>query len=216
MNYPFFFDFISPYAYVGWFRTDALAKKHGCQFVPVPVLFAGLLNHHGTKGPAEVPAKRTYVFKDATRKAAEVGLPLVPPPSHPFSPLLALRIVSMVDDLKARSELVSALFRLSWGGGGGVDDPHHVERMLSEHAFDGASLVRAASTDEAKARLRTQTEDAIKQGVFGVPTLLVDGEIFWGADSLIHAEQRMLGRDPIDSVDLARWANLPATASRLR
>ena len=215
MNYPFYFDFLSPYTYVAWFAAEALGKKLDRQFVPVPVLFAALLNHHGTKGPAEVPAKRDYVFKDATRKAAALGLPLAPPPSHPFSPLLALRIVSMVDDIQLRSEVVTALFRMVWAGGGGVEDASHVGRMLSEHSFDGASLVRAAGTDEAKARVRSQTEDAIKHGVFGVPTIVVDGEIFWGVDSLVHAEQRILGRDAIDAIDLSRWANLPSSASRL-
>ncbi len=215
MNDTFYFDFISPYAYVGWHVAQSLAKKHGRQLEPVPVLFAALLNHHGTKGPAEVPAKRLYVFKDATRSAAAHALPrLTPPPSHPFSPLLALRIVSMLDDSAERARAISALFAATWAGKGGVEAAAEVERVLSAEGFDGASLVGAAGSDEAKARLRKQTEAAIAQGVFGVPTLVVDGEIFWGVDSLVHAEQRMLGFDAVDGVDLSRWADLPSSASR--
>jgi 2-hydroxychromene-2-carboxylate isomerase len=215
VNDTFYFDFISPYAYIGWHVAQSLATKHGRQLVPVPVLFAALLNHHGTKGPAEVPAKRLYVFKDTTRLARAHGLPLlVPPPTHPFSPLLALRIVSMVDDMAVRARAVSALFAATWAGNGGVEDAANVERVLSAAGFDAASLLRAASTDGAKTRLRQQTEAAIGNGVFGVPTLVVDGEIFWGVDSLAHAEQRMLGFDAVNEVDLLRWADLPSSASR--
>jgi 2-hydroxychromene-2-carboxylate isomerase len=217
VNDIFYFDFISPYAYVGWHGALALSKKHGRPLTAVPVLFAGLLNHHGTKGPAEVPAKRDYVFKDAVRKAAQFGVsPIVPPPSHPFSPLLALRVASIIDDVVEKARAITALYGAVWGGQGGAEDPSNVERVLSAAELDGPALVRAAASDEVKTRLREQTAGAIAHGVFGVPTLLVDGEIFWGVDGLVHAEQRMLGHDPVNEVDLSQWTNLPSTATRIR
>lgn len=76
----FYFDFISPYAYLAWTQLPALAARHERELVPVPVLFAALLNAHGQKGPAEIPAKRIYLFKDVCRKAHLLGLP---PPSPP-------------------------------------------------------------------------------------------------------------------------------------
>src|SRR5687768_5710550 len=89
----FFFDYVSPYAYIGWTQIHRIAEAHARSVLPVPILFAGLLNAHGQKGPAEVSAKRLYVIKDAYRKAIRFGLPpLVPPPTHPFNPLLALRV----------------------------------------------------------------------------------------------------------------------------
>src|SRR5262249_60031058 len=84
----FHFDFISPYAYLGWTQIHALAARHGRAVRPVPTLFAALLNHSGTLGPAEIPLKRVYIFKDALRTAQVFGVPLEPPPSHPFNPLL--------------------------------------------------------------------------------------------------------------------------------
>src|SRR5687768_100271 len=123
----FYFDFISPYAFIAWKALPAIAARHGRSIVPVPILFAALLNTHGQKGPAEIPAKRAYTFKDAYRKAARAGLTgVVPPPAHPFNPLLALRAASlpMADDARAR--LVDALYDAVWAGKGGVETPEKV------------------------------------------------------------------------------------------
>jgi 2-hydroxychromene-2-carboxylate isomerase len=89
----FYFDFISPYAFLAWTQLPALAKRCRTTLEPVPVLFAGLLDAHGQKGPAEIPAKRRYLFKDIARKARRLGFPSISaPPAHPFNPLLSLRI----------------------------------------------------------------------------------------------------------------------------
>ncbi len=213
----FVFDFISPYAYVGWTQIHALCTRCERTVEPWPVLFAALLDAHGNVGPAEVPAKRVYAFKDSARKAHAAGAPaLVPPPSHPFNPLLALRVVSLPLDDVARHRLISALFAATWAGGGGIDAPAKVARVASAVGLDGEALVIAAGTDVAKAALRTQTDDAIARGVFGVPTAIVDDEMFWGVDSLPHLEMYLQGRDPIDAAALDRWRALPATAQRKR
>lgn len=213
-----FFDFLSPYAYLVHHRIRGLVEDAGRQVVLRPVLLAALLNHHGTRGPAEVPAKRIYVFKDAWRTATLLELPLVPPPSHPFRPLLALRAASTDLDEEQRWALVTRLWSVAWGGErhpeGGLEEEAVVARLADEVGLDGAAVVAAAGSDEVKARLREQTERAVGLGVFGVPSLLVDGEIFWGFDSLGHVGRRLRGEDPIDRADLQQWASLPATAQR--
>lgn len=194
----FLFDIISPYAYVAWHRVHGIAGRHGRDVEPVPVLFAGLLGAHGTKGPAEVPAKRVYVFKDAARAAYVAGLTFGMPPAHPFNPLLALRIAGEPMDPGARRDLITALFRAVWGGGGpGVTDPEIVASICDQVGLDGAALVAAAGAEAAKARLRAATEEAIAAGAFGVPTMLADGELFWGNDSLDHLDRFLAGEDPV-------------------
>lgn len=209
----FHFDLLSPYAAVAWRQIFPLAAAHVRRVQPVPTLLAALLAHGGTKGPAEIPAKRIYVFKDALRSARRIGLPLIPPPTHPFNPLLALRAASMVEGEQQR-RLIDALFRGAWGGGGGVDSAEAVARLAGEAGLDGEALIAAASTDEAKARLRNQTEEAIANGVFGVPTMRVDGELFFGYDSFGHLDAFLRGEDPISAEDLAPWANIRASANR--
>jgi len=212
---PLYFDFISPYAYLAWKATPALAKKHGRTLEPRPVLFAALLNAHGHKGPAEIPPKRVYVFKNVLRLAAAAQLKLQPPPAHPFRPLLALRIAGLpaLDD-ELRFKAIDALFDATWGGGPGVEDPETVIQVLDDAGLDGPALVAAAAGPDAKARLRTTTEEALSKGVFGVPTVDVDGELFWGYDALDHVDAALAGHDPVDAEALARWADLPASAQR--
>lgn len=212
----FSFDFISPYAYLGWLQIHALAARHGREVEPVPVLFAALLNHFGHKGPAEIPPKRLYIFKNVLRLAHRLGVPLVPPPAHPFNPLLSLRVASLPLPAAERRSLIDALFAAAWGGGGGVADAAAVRRAVDAAGFDGVALLAEAETPAAKDRLRRQTDDALARGLFGVPSVEVDGELFWGCDAFPDVENFLRGEDPVSPTDLARWANLPAAAQRQR
>lgn len=209
----FYFDFVSPYAFIAWTQVHAIAERNGRTVQPIPVLFAGLLDAHGTKGPAEIPAKRVYTFRDAYRKAHRLGLPaLRPPPSHPFNPLLALRVASAPLDMDVKRRLIDALYEATWVLGTGIETPEAVAAAATRVGLDGAALVRDAQAPEAKQRLRDATEEAVAQGVFGVPTVLVDGEIFWGTDGLELVEGFLRGEDPVPK-DLS-WAERPASAVR--
>jgi len=211
----FYFDFISPYAYLGWKRVGAMAAKHGRRLRAVPILFAALLDANQTKGPAEIPAKRVYIFKDTYRNAHAQGIRFGLPPAHPFNPLLALRIASLPMEDAAQHGVVDALFDAVWSGAGpGVTDPEVVAQLLSQAGFDGPALVAAANTDDAKARVRTATSEALARGVFGVPSIDADGEVFWGTDAFPHIEARLEGRDPVATLDLSQWKDLPAQAVR--
>jgi len=209
----FYFDFISPYAFIGWSQVNAIAERNDVEVVAVPVLFAGLLDAHGTKGPAEIPAKRSYTFRDAYRKAHRLGLPpLRPPPSHPFNPLLALRVATIPLAPDEQRRLIDALFAATWSLGTGIETPAQVRAAALATRLDGDALVAAASTPEVKRQLRDATDHAIARGVFGVPTARVGDEIFWGTDGLEHVEACVRGEDPVPR-DLA-WAERPASAMR--
>lgn len=210
----FLFDFISPYAYLAWTQVHELAARHGREVEPVPVLFAAMLDAWGHKGPAEIPPKRLYIFKDALRQARRVGVALAPPPTHPFNPLLALRAASLPMDPARRRALITALYRETWGGGRGVTDPAVVAQLADAVGLDGAATLRAASEPEAKERVRAQTARAIADGAFGVPTVVVDGEAYWGFDAWPHIEARLRGEDPIDDAALRAWRDLGASSVR--
>src|SRR4051812_14938048 len=115
------FDYLSPYAYLAWTQIHRIAEKHGAEVEPIPVLFAGLLQHHGTKGPAEIPAKRSYLFKDILRLAHAFGVPIAPPATHPFNPLLPLRASSLDLDAGVRRRLIDGLYAATWAEGKRVD-----------------------------------------------------------------------------------------------
>lgn len=212
---PLYFDFISPYAYLAHKRLPALAERFGRAVEPRPVLFAAMLNAYGHKGPAEIAPKRLYMFKNVLRLARDAGLPLRPPPAHPFRPLLGLRLVGHPDlSVADRWTAIDALFDATWGGGPGIEAPETVADLLSARGLDGPALVAAAGTPEAKGRLRTNTEAALAAGVFGVPTVDVDGELFWGFDAFGHVERALAGEDDLDESAFSLWADLPSSASR--
>jgi 2-hydroxychromene-2-carboxylate isomerase len=212
----FYFDYISPYAYLAWTQIHALAARHGRRVEPIAVLFAALLNANGQKGPAEIPSKRIYLFKDALRKAHRLGVPFSMPPTHPFNPLLALRVSSLQMDDERRRSVVDAFFKATWAGGDGIEDPVSVARILSENGLDGEALVAEAAGSDAKARLRRQTDEALALGAFGVPTIIAEGELFWGLDAFDAMDDHLGGRGPAERELLERWANLKASASRVR
>ncbi|MCA9634627.1 MAG: DsbA family protein, partial [Myxococcales bacterium] len=119
-------------------------------------------------------------------------------------------------DAGARGRVIDALFDATSGDGPGITDPDTVAGLLDRAGVDGAALVAAAGAPAAKDRLRRATEDALAAGVFGVPTMIADGELFWGDDSLDDLDRFLAGDDPIDQAALAAWADLPAAAQRRR
>ena len=128
----FYFDFISPYSYLAWTQIHDLAARHQRVVDPVPVLFAALLDHHGQKGPAEIPPKRLYMFKHVLRLASELGVELSVPAAHPFNPLLSLRVASLEMPADDRRRVIDALYRAVWCRGHGVTDRHAVAELLTE------------------------------------------------------------------------------------
>jgi 2-hydroxychromene-2-carboxylate isomerase len=212
MTLRFYFDVISPYAYLAYHGLGPIATRHGVAIEATPVLIAGLLNHHGQKGPAEIPSKRLQLFYDVFRSARRMGLPLLPPPSHPFNPLLALRVCSLDMPPATRWALIGGLMDLVWAGGGDVTDPATVEAVANALGVDDA--VARATTPENKNRLKAATSAAIDAGVFGVPTMLVSDQMFWGFDTLRHLDEYLGGTPPPPANLVARWASIQATASR--
>ena len=212
----FYFDYISHNAYLAWTQLALLRARFGREFALEPVLFAGLLNHYGQLGPAEVPPKARWMMLDVVRKARRLGVPIAKPASHPFVPLLALRVSFAPLDPDSRLRLVDALFRAVWAESVDVSDARAVERVLFAAGLDGAALVAFAHGDAAKAQLRASTERAIADGVFGVPSFLVDEQLFWGFDDLVHLELHLAGRDPLEPDDAERFTTYAASARRRR
>jgi 2-hydroxychromene-2-carboxylate isomerase len=210
----FYFDFISPYAYLAWTQVRDLAARHGREVEPAPVLFAALLNANGQKGPAEIPDKRAYLFKDCFRTAHRLGVPFAPPPSHPFNPLVALRVASLELDGPTRAHVIDALFSAVWSGGPGAETSPIVAAVLSRAGLSGADLAAAATTQPAKDALRRTTDAALARGVFGVPTMVVDEELFWGFDSFANLEVVLDGNDPLRAEDVAAWQAVKPSATR--
>lgn len=213
----FFFDYLSSNAWLAWTQIHPLAERFGRTVEPVPVLFAALLGRYGQLGPAEVPPKAWWMAKNNLRKAAALGVPLHPPAHHPFNPLLALRVSSLPLSDADRRRIIDALFRAVWVDRLHVSEPEVVRSIADRVGLPGHRLVEDASLPEAKERLRRQTDDALAAGVFGVPTVVADGELFFGFDDFPWLERFLAGDDPLDREALAEWTRgMTASAVRRR
>ena len=211
----FYFDYESPNAYVAWTQLPGLEARYGATVDLVPVLYAGLLDAHGQLGPGEVSAKGRWMWKNLLRKAAQLGIPLNPPAFLPFNPLLALRISLLPVGDAERRALIDALFRAVWVRGLHVSDVAVVEQVVSETGLRGADLIAQAQDPAIKVRLRRQTDEAISRGVFGVPSMEVGDELFWGYDDFPYLELFLAGKDPLDPTAWQK-GNRPVHASSMR
>jgi 2-hydroxychromene-2-carboxylate isomerase len=199
----FYFDYLSGYAYFGWLRVRALCERKGVTLGLHPILFAGLLNHWGQLGPAEIPPKRAWVYRDGYRIAKRENFPLSPPKVHPFNPLYALRLSLAEVGGADQARIVETLFSAGWGRGIDLGSREELCATLDAAGLDGRDLLARASEPAAKEALRDGTAQAIGRGVFGVPTLMVKDELFWGADRMQDVEMALDGTDPIDHA----WVN---------
>src|SRR5215467_9501109 len=201
----FYFDYESPNAYLAWTQLPKLAEKHGCSIEALPVLYAGLLDAHGQLGPGEVPAKGRWMTSNFLRKAALLGLPLNPPPFFPFNPLLALRVSLIPLEVGQRHGLIDALFKAVWVRALHVSEPSVVECVADEIGLPGSELIERAQSLEIKALLRQGTDAAISRGVFGVPSMEVGEELFWGYDDFPYLDLFLAGKDPLVPKEWEKW-----------
>jgi len=200
-----YFDFVSPYSYLSFKRLHELPQDVAVELRPV--LFAGLLQHHGQKGPAEIPAKRRWTYRWCTWWAKELGIPFRFPASHPFNPLHHLRLAIAAGPTR---ENVGRIFDALWIDGAEASDPAAFAALVKALGVEQARL----ALPEIKDALRRNTEDAVQRGVFGVPTFEVDGELFWGADAIGFVNAFLADPAALKNDEMRRVDALPVGAAR--
>lgn len=178
----FWFDPISPFAYLAFERLPEALEGVSYSVTYRPILFAALLKHWGHKGPAEIEPKRAFTFRQVQFIADRFGIPLQAPAEHPFNPLALLRLAHGCAGLGGtpNRHVCTRIFHHVWRGAGAhADDPARLAALAAELVPS-----RDPASDEVRLALRRSTEAALAAGVFGVPTFGVDGRLFWGLDAL--------------------------------
>tara|TARA_R110000782_G_scaffold65058_5_gene132471 strand:+ start:260 stop:901 length:642 start_codon:yes stop_codon:yes gene_type:complete len=171
-----YFDFISPFAYLQQVRFREFSDDVTIQ--SRPILFAGLLNHWQHKGPAEIPAKRLFTYQHVAWLAKRQGVQLRMPPAHPFNPLRPLRLaIAMENDMG----VIAKIFKYIWHDGLSIDDDASWYEFVSSLGINEPD--KFINQTAVKQQLRKNTEAALEKGVFGVPTIIADGHLFWGNDA---------------------------------
>ena len=204
-----FFDVISPYAYLQFHQLHRLPGDMEVRFRPV--LFAGLLNHWGQLGPAEIEAKKRHTFLLTRWRAQKLGLPFKAPPRHPFNPLTLLRLAIA---LGSDSAAIGVIFDHIWADGQDGQDPDSLARLAEKLGID--DLAAATSDAAVKDKLRLNTEAAVSNGVYGVPTFMIEGQIFWGDDMFELMLEWLNGSPFMAELESQRIMALPPASERKR
>jgi 2-hydroxychromene-2-carboxylate isomerase len=203
------FDVISPFAYLGLRELERLPP--GVEVELVPVLLAALLSHFGQIGPAEIPSKRRFTYRFVMWRARRMGRPMRFPPTHPFNPLAALRLVIAAgSDRRAAATVLEAVFR----DGRDVSDAAVIAALARELGV--CAPERALSDPAVKQRLRENTDWAISRGIFGVPTLVIGPEAFWGQDAFEMALDYLADPRAFADPEMQRADTLPVGVERAR
>ena len=176
----FHLDFISPYAYLAFEHLPRALEGLSYSVEYRPVLFAAFLKANGQLGPAEIPGKRDWTYRQVLWNAHAHGIPMQMPAAHPFNPLPLLRLALACGEGGSINRYVAeTVFRHVWRGGADAADGQRLEALRQQ-----LNPRRDPASDEVKNELKANTDAALAAGVFGVPALVVDGKLFWGFDSL--------------------------------
>ncbi len=205
--YDWYFDFISPFAYLQWRRLRQEAPSLPLR--PVPVLFAGLLAHWDNKGPVEIPPKRGWTYAHCLWIARRHGIAMQLPAGHPFNPLPLLRLAIALGNT---TQVIDRLFDFVWRDGYLPSAAIEWQRLLDELGASPAPL----ATDEVKAELKANGERALAAGVFGVPTTVIGRELFWGVDATDMLLARAAGDAFFTSPEYLGAFTLPVSMQRPR
>jgi 2-hydroxychromene-2-carboxylate isomerase len=209
MHADWYFDFISPFSYLQLERIGMLRAR--LEITPVPIVFGAILKHHGQLGPAEICGKREFTYRFAQWTAERENIPFRFPPAHPFNPIAALRLAIAAG---TTWPAITALFEHLWKEGHAGDDAESLIEIGRTLGIENVAV--AIAREDVKAALRANTEAAIAAGVFGVPTLRIGGEIFWGNDATSLMEDWLDDKARFDAPEYRRIATLPHAIERKR
>ena len=202
-----FFDFVSPFSYLQFKALDRLPDS--LKLTLTPVLFAGLLAHWGQKGPAEISPKRVDTYRYCHWYARNSGTPFQMPPAHPFNPLPFLRLAVALDCDPA---IVKAIFEYIWAKGKPAHTAEGFLDLASSLGIDDPELL--ISNTGAKNILRRNTDNAIATGIYGVPTILINEERFWGLDQTQMMLDYLENPQLMEAPEIKRLTDLPQSAIR--
>lgn len=194
----FYFDFLSPFSYFAWLKMELFAKELNLQVNYKPVALGPLLNHWQIKGPGEIEPKREFLLKQMLRYASKNNIEFTTPKTHPFNSLYALRLSLKGVAGDYQEKVIETFWKAGWQKRIDMGEPDELLKVLRDNDLPADELYEKSFTREAKIELKQNIQEAITRGAFGVPSFVVDDELFWGQDSMEELRDFILGTDKLD------------------
>lgn len=194
----FIFDFASPNAYLVWDLLPPLVDRTGAHLLVTPCLLGGIFRATNNQAPmvrfSETPARLNYEMLEMRRFIAAHGLGrFTMNPHFPVNTLLVMRGAIVAQQDGRFDAFARAVLAAMWEDGRPMADPETVAAVLDAAGFDGKALLERTQDQAVKDRLVANTEAAVARGVFGIPSFIVDGELYFGKERLAQVEAALLG-----------------------
>lgn len=188
------FDIVSPNAYLVWWPLRELIDRYEAEFDVIPAFLAGMHKLTGNAPPmirdADVKGKNEYAMLEMQRFIAKHGLTKWRMhPQFPFNSILFQRMLYAADQDGRGVQFAEALLRAVWEDGIDIASPEAIGAAVSAAGFDAADLFARAQSDEVKQGLVANTDAVVARGAFGIPTIWVNGEMFFGKERLGQIEE---------------------------
>ncbi|MBR7198609.1 MULTISPECIES: 2-hydroxychromene-2-carboxylate isomerase [unclassified Pseudomonas] len=189
----FYFDLGSPTTYLAHTQLAKICADTQSELIYIPMLLGGVFKATGNASPAVIPAKGRYMFQDLDRFAKRYGVQLRFNPHFPINTLILMRAVTGIQLHQPQrfAEFVDCLFRALWVEGRNLNDPQTIAAVLTENGFDPEEVLALSNDESVKAKLKENTEAAIKRGVFGAPSMFIGDQLFFGQDRLDFVEEAL-------------------------
>ncbi|MCP5083093.1 MAG: 2-hydroxychromene-2-carboxylate isomerase [Alphaproteobacteria bacterium] len=187
----FYYDYGSPAAYLAWTQLPALCRKYGAELICHPVLLGGIFKATDNRSPVTVEKKGAWMFDDMERHADRYGVPFARNPYFIINTLPLMRGAMWARANGRLGEYDKVMFEAIWVNQKDMNDVAVIGKVLTEGGFDAGELVAAVQEPDVKGQLIEATEAAVSKGLFGVPTMILDGEMHFGQDRLDWIERAL-------------------------
>ena len=191
-TFDYFFDFGSLATYLAHTQMEKIKAETGASPIYLPMLLGAVFKATGNVSPVSVPAKGKYMLQqDLPRFAARYGVPLTFNPHFPINTLNLMRAAVAAQQLGCSDTYLDCVFDAIWVEEKNMGDAAVVEQVLADAGLDAGTLIARSQDPEVKAELVANTEAAVARGVFGAPTLFMDGAMYFGQDRLDFIEEAL-------------------------
>jgi len=183
----FYFDFSSPYAYIGYKQIKELEKKNSFKIKYMPIFLGGLHNSAGITPAAFISLKLKYMIKDTKLVAERKNIAFSFNSYFPIKTVNFMRGAIIAEEDNFEKIYIEKIFNAIWKDGLNMNDPIVINKVLKNMDLNPETFLSKAANQKIKDRLRNLTDNALKKGIFGAPTFLVNKKVFWGQDRLSYA-----------------------------
>ena len=183
----FYFDFSSPYAYIGYKEIKKFERKNSFKIRFMPILLGGLHNSAGVTPAAFISVKKKFMIDDTKLVAKKKGIEFTFNSYFPIKTVNFMRGVLIAEESNFDKIYIEKIFNAIWKDGLNMNDPIIINKVLKNIDLNPENFLAKATNQKIKDKLKKLTDNALKKNIFGAPTFVVNNKIFWGQDRLEYA-----------------------------